>query len=80
MLKPRFEIEIEIEIIRCKLTLFKAYLTTPAHHGSSVYGPSSQHLIKYKDRQGSMFEGSIKDNEDINTDKQLVKERHCPQS
>ena len=74
MLKQSFEIEIEIEIIRCKLTLFKAYLTTPTHHGSSIYGPSSQHLIKYKDRQGGMLEGSIKDNEDINTDKQLVKD------
>ena len=73
MLKQSFEIEIEIEIIRCKLTLLKAYLTTP-HHGSSIYGPSSQHLIKYKDRQGGMFESSIKDNEDINTDKQLVKD------
>ena len=74
MLKQSFEIEIEIEIIRCKLTLLKAYLTTPPHHGSSIYGPSSQHLIKYKDRQGGMFESSIKDNEDINTDKQLVKD------
>ena len=74
MLKQSFEIEIEIEIITCKLTLFKAYLTTTPHYGSSIYGPSSQHLIKYKDRQGGMFKNSIKDNEDINTDKQLVKD------
>ena len=74
MLKQRFEIEIEIEIIRCKLTLFKAYLTTPPHHWSSVYGPSSQHLFKYQDCQGGKVEGSIKDNEDKNTDNQLVKD------